>query len=411
MYYCVLQDIVVVILVSLLLLVLPNAPREVQPIPHFRKWVGPQKQIVDCPRDRLENRRQRLESSRVRSRITRRRSFPDLDQMAQVAEKPPATHSAAIPMGLRNVAVLRHLGQQGGEVHAGIAGQRQRMPEASIHLHEHRRLACLPTEFHHGHPVPAQSFQDGETCAANLRFRFDAHAHRAARSRRINIANPAMGELSAKFPIMHQSEVAGSFAFHVLLDQNAAGVLAYCGRPPVRTFPCWPNSSEARGLSTTGYSSERAARSASSLLSIRIVRGTAIPSDRASSVVCCLSKARNTCSWDGSTMRPPALKMRSRWRERESVVASVIGMTSVGMASVPGWAPASSAIRLTNACTCRCGDGYRNVPRAKRDQPALFHEVESPTSTSCPALARERTAATAWFWFPSRTRTLIAGFS
>src|SRR5580698_5129798 len=176
-----------------------------------------------------ENRGQGLEPSGIRSRIARRRPFPDFNQMAQVPEKPAAAHAAAIAVNWWNVAVLCHLGQQCREVDACIAGQRQRMPEAPVYFHEHRWLARLRPEFHHCYSVPAESYEDRQTGATNLGVRLDAHAHRAARSCRIYIANASMGKLRAEFAMMHQSKVTSAFTLHILLDENGRRSLANVG--------------------------------------------------------------------------------------------------------------------------------------------------------------------------------------
>src|ERR1700747_112766 len=92
----------------------------------------------------------------------------------------------------------------------------------------------------------------------------------------------------------------------------------------------------------------------------------------------------------------------SRRAETGSVVASVIGRTSVPVC----WL-ASSAIRERKPSASRSGLGYWNDPLQKRDHPAFDQGFASPTSTSWPASARERTAATAWFWLPSSTRIFM----
>src|SRR5437763_2004852 len=135
---------------------------------------------------------------------------------------------------------------------------------------------------------------------------------------------------------------------------------------------------------------------------INQVCGVAIPSDAASEVVCCLSKAFRTVECEGITSFPPAEKIRSRCSDKGSMLSSVMGRIRVG-----GCFWISVAMCFTNASGSSSGEGWVKLPFAYRDHPALDQENVEPTTTECPARASERTHATAWFSFPSSTKIFI----
>ena len=120
------------------------------------------------------------EADRICSRITDRRAFPHFNQVTKVSQKPAAAEADLIIKNRRHVAMFGHLGKEGGKFDSGVAGERQRVPHASVDFHEYRRFARLMTKLDHSRAVPVQRAQHGKPCLADFRFWLHALAKRAA---------------------------------------------------------------------------------------------------------------------------------------------------------------------------------------------------------------------------------------
>src|SRR5450755_1555266 len=100
--------------------------------------------------------------------------------MTEVPNQPAALNANLVSGGSLNVSEFRHRCQKSGEIHACMTGQCQRMPEASVNLHEDRYVTRAKTIFDHGHAMPIEGAQHGEAGFSNLWRRKDALAQRAA---------------------------------------------------------------------------------------------------------------------------------------------------------------------------------------------------------------------------------------